>query len=217
MIPLELAPEPATFNERVRGPGLRAIAEMTGTSPPVPRRAGRPHEQKAERVDDLPTSEFPPYWREILPDLRAAYHGCCAYLATYIEPIGNPTVDHARPKSVARELVYEWTNYRLCVARVNAVKGERTDVVDPVDIGPGWFSLDLDTFYVERGPEAPEHAWGRVDATLSLLNLSDCTAQRAEYVTSYFEGGITWDYLERRTPFVAGELRRQGRLRPQDG
>lgn len=109
--------------------------------------------------------------------MMQAYDQRCAYLAMHIEQTGNPTVDHAIPKSLAWNLVYEWSNYRLCAGVVNSKKGELLKLVDPISIKVGWFSLDLSTF--RRGLGA---------------------------------GGIDLPYLERRAPFIAGELRRQGQL-----
>ena len=42
MIPVTLAPEPPAFDKKVRQPGLRAIAELAGEQPDLPRTAGRP-------------------------------------------------------------------------------------------------------------------------------------------------------------------------------
>jgi len=47
---------------------------------------------------------------------------------------------------------------------------------------------------------------------LPLLNQTDCCQQREEYVTEYRKAGIDLAYLERRAPFIASELRRQGQL-----
>ena len=56
----------------------------------------------------------------------------------------------------------------------------------------------------------------KIDNTLRLLNLRECWQQREEYVTRYQLGpgnkGIDLAYLKHRAPFIASELRRQGRL-----
>jgi hypothetical protein len=48
------------------------------------------------------------------------------------------------------------------------------------------------------------------------LNDTDCKGLREEYATSYWERHIDLDYLSKRAPFVAMELRRQGKLRDGD-
>ncbi len=50
MIHVEPAAEPPSFNDTVREPGRRAIAEMVGKTPEVPRTAGRPFAQRSHAV-----------------------------------------------------------------------------------------------------------------------------------------------------------------------
>ena len=44
----------------------------------------------------------------------------------------------------------------------------------------------------------------------------ECRQARLEFAENYRNGAIRLDYLTRHAPFVAGELRRQGRLREDD-
>lgn len=60
MIHVTPAPEPSDFDAVVRQPGLRAIAEMVGETPP--RSAGRRHKKIAERREDIPSAKLPDYW-----------------------------------------------------------------------------------------------------------------------------------------------------------
>lgn len=212
MIPVRLAAEPQDFDERVRQPGLSAIDEMLGRAPRA-KRPGPPRKKMASSEADIPPSAFPPFWRRVLATMLDVYERRCAYLAMYFEPAtSTPTVDHALPKSYAWDRVYEWSNYRLCAAIVNTRKAELLTLVDPFDVQPGWFQLNVTNFHVERGWLAPTAAWPKVDATLPLLNQRDCWKQREEYVIEYQRGGIDLAYLERRAPFIARELRRQGQL-----
>jgi hypothetical protein len=88
VIHVDLQPEPPTFDELVRKPGQRALAERR--------------------------EELTPYWRACLPDLHERYRGICAYLCVMIpRGTGARSVDHLAPKSKRRELAYEWDNYRL--------------------------------------------------------------------------------------------------------
>jgi len=50
VIHVELAPEPARFHDEVRAPGLRAVAEMVGKSPPYPRTRGSAYKQRTQTV-----------------------------------------------------------------------------------------------------------------------------------------------------------------------
>lgn len=215
MISVSLAPEPKAFDKEIRQPGLSAIDELVGRVPRMRRRGPR-RAKIASTESSIPADKFPPFWRNALDDMMAAYDRRCAYLAMVIEETGGPTVDHVIPKSVAWNLVYEWTNYRLCASVVNSKKGELLHLVDPVAAKLGWFELDLASYRVVRGGSAPQVQRENIEATLPLLNIRDCCAQRKRYVEEYRRGpgakGIDLTYLEYRAPFIAAELRRQGQL-----
>ena len=213
MIPVALAEEPMDFDAKVRQPGLSAIDELVGRDPRI-KRPGPRRRKIAETEAEVSADAFPPFWREAIDDMMGAYEQRCAYLAMFIEDTGNPTVDHVIPKSLAWDRVYEWSNYRLCTGIVNSKKGNLLELVDPVEAKVGWFELDLASYRVARGEAAPDALRGKIDATLLLLNLRDCCVQRKRYVEDYRLGpgnkGIDLGYLERRAPFIAAELRRQG-------
>jgi hypothetical protein len=216
MIPISPASEPLDFDAKVRQKGLSAIDEMVGRPPRVPHRGPR-HRPIAARERDIPPDRFPPYWRDALDDLLQSYHRRCAFLALYLEHgTGNASVDHMLPKSKRWNQVYEWLNYRLCAATINARKTDMTNLIDPFACQPDWFALELVGFQVTRGAMAPALRAAAIDATLALVNTPDCCSAREEYVVSYEANHIDLPYLERRAPFIAQELRRQGRLRKED-
>ncbi|MBF0124761.1 MAG: hypothetical protein HQL60_05435 [Magnetococcales bacterium] len=216
MIPVTPSPEPATFHAKVRQPGRSAIDELVGRQPKL-NRPGPKRKKIANQEREIPAEAFPPYWREALPEMLIAYEHRCAYLAMYIHhATGNPTVDHVIPKSYDWRHVYEWANYRLCAAIINSKKGALLTFVDPFAIDVGWFTLNLNTFCVERGSAAPRAEWSRIEATIPLLNQRLCIKEREEYANRYrlgpYAGGIDLTYLEIRAPFIASELRRQKQL-----
>jgi hypothetical protein len=216
VIPVIAAQEPARFDEEVRRPGLKAIRELTGRQT---KRRGRPRKAIAKRPQDIPPAAFPPFWRKSIPWLRKAYEGRCAYLATFIEPgTGSTTVDHFIPKSKNWKTVYEWSNLRLCAGLINGFRSDRF-VLDPFLIGAEWFALEFVGFQVTVGPQAPATGLGDIEATLrhSGINERGCCELRQEYVTAFGQSSISWDYLNRRAPFVAAELVRQGRVVLLDG
>jgi hypothetical protein len=150
--------------------------------------------------------------------MLSAYDRRCAYLALHIEhATGSPTVDHIIPKSKAWDLVYEWSNYRLAAGLINSKKREVENVLDPFEIGPDWFALEFVTFQVKPGPGAVGGIADRVDDTITKLGLNrdECCKARQAYVDDYLneEDPIPLSYLERRAPFVAREMGRQGLLR----
>ena len=223
MIPVVQAQEPPEFDAKVRQRGLSAIDEMVGRQPRLTRTGPKRQQlvkddgQPVIQEQDIPAGAFPPYWRDTLSEMLVAYERRCAYLAMYIHhATGNPSVDHVLPKSYAWNQVYEWANYRLCAQIINSKKGALLTLVDPFAVGPNWFVLNLNTLRVERGPTAPQAEWSRIDATLPVLNHRLCVSEREEYVSCYRlgpgAGGIDLAHLERRAPFIAAELRRQGHL-----
>lgn len=217
MIRVLPAPPPLDFDAKVRQPGLRAIAELVGESPP--RAAGKPHAQVAVSREEIPPDRFPSYWREAAGDLLEAYNRICSYLCLRIPGgTGAPSVDHMVPKSTHWDQVYEWRNYRLACSLMNARKGAVAGVLDPFDVEDGWFALELVEFQVVRGEGLADGVLSSVEATIERLRLNDvtCCDARAEFAEDYWQGDISFDYLTRHAPFVAGELRRQGRLRRDD-
>ncbi|HKI16644.1 MAG TPA: hypothetical protein VKA15_02135 [Isosphaeraceae bacterium] len=218
MIPVVQAPPPADFDERVKKPGLDAIAERVGETPKR-RRPGPKRKKVAKTREEIPPECFPPLWRDVLPDMLRAYNRLCAYLALYIDhATGSPSVDHVIPKSKAWDKVYEWSNYRLACALVNSKKNNVDLVLDPFEIQHGLFALEFFGFEVTTGELAVGALAAKVADTIEQLglNLPDCCKARREYFDNYRQRHITLDYLERRAPFIAHELRRQGRLNDGD-
>lgn len=218
MMRVTLAPKPTRFDELVRDPGLSAIAELVGEGPLLRRRGPR-RKKIRDRREDLPSEAFPPFWREVLPDLTDAYQRICGYTCLYIEKVtGAPTVDHMVPVSRAWDQAYAWENYRLACALMNTRKKATEAVLDPFEVGDDWFALEPVSCQVVPGPGADGEIRERVEATLRLLGLNDeiCRGVRQEYVDCYQAGEISLSYLERRAPLIARELRRQGRVRPED-
>ncbi len=218
MIPVAVADEPDDFDRRVRQRGLAAIDAMVGR-PPRRAQRGPKRARVADREQDIPPARFPPYWRDALDDMLERYHRVCAYLGLYIEHgTGSPSVDHVVPKSLAWDQVYEWRNYRLCAALINARKGVLPLALDPFEIGHHWFALEVVGFQVLAGAGIDAALAERIRETIVCLGLNapDCCKARREYVVSYEDGHIDLAYLERRAPFVAVELRRQALLHRGD-
>ncbi len=218
MIHVSPADEPPGFNQSVRMPGLRAIAELVGDDPEPPRTAGRCFRKVAEHREDIKPREFPTYWVEAIDDLMTAYRRICAYSCFRIHPVtGARSVDHMAPKSRSWDRVYEWGNYRLCSSRLNARKNNFGDVLDPFEVKDGWFVLELFGFQVLPAPELEEAAKQKVLATIDRLGLNKAEFRTCrERDVENYEKGVPFVVLAEESPFVARELRRQGRLRPED-
>jgi hypothetical protein len=179
-------PEPDDFDEKVRLPGLRALA--TG--------AGEP----------------PPLWRGCALQLWEAYQGVCSYLCILIHRgTALRSVDHFLAKSKRRDLIYEWSNYRLACALMNSRKREFEDVLDPFEVEDGWFILEFSFLQILPNPDLDAATQARVQATIDRLKLNDneCLQARATYYEPYRRGLLPFKVLEQWSPFVAAELKRQ--------
>lgn len=188
--------EPADFSVKVRQPGERFLRRKAGLQ--------------------IKSRDWENHWKHCLGDLRAAYHGICAYTASFVPAdvatsIGS--VDHFLPKKEYRSLAYEWSNYRFCTPRVNSHKDNSTRVMDPFFIRNGWFVLDFDTYLIRPADGLPPILADAVQNSIDDLKLNDddvLVQARADQVQEYIEGHFSFDFLERRYPFIAGELGRQG-------
>jgi hypothetical protein len=187
LIRVQPQPEPADFDAKVRQPGRRAL------------------ESRPEKL--------PNHWRHCSKQLWEAYRGICAYLCIHIPPgTGARSVDHHAPKRSNPDLAYEWSNYRLVCSLMNARKRDFEEVLDPFYIEDGWFILDLSGLQVLPHPELDEETRRNVLATIERLKLNDkeCRDARANYYDDFAASHLSFDVLEKRSPFVAMELRRQG-------
>ncbi|MBK8259027.1 MAG: hypothetical protein IPK82_41005 [Polyangiaceae bacterium] len=217
MIPVAEADEPASFDKNVRQKGLRAIAEMVGKEPAVRRRGGQPFRKIADREEDIPTDALPDYWVDALDDLMEKYNRVCAYSCFRIHPVtGASSVDHFAAKSRSWDRVYEWSNYRLCSSLLNARKSDFGDVLDPFEVGQGWFHLELLGFQVVPNPALPVTQNRAVQATIDRLRLNDFRRDRERDAERYWARDYSLRVLKEESPFVAYELYRQGRLNAGD-
>jgi hypothetical protein len=227
MMRVEPQPEPRPpgfdFDKEVRQPGLSALAELTGNAPTI-QRPGPRIAKRADTIEDLDPQVVRDYayWTRALAALHEAYRGVCAYSCFYIEPLSGPTVDHFVAITKTLREAYEWRNYRLAFALMNACKGAFADVLDPFEVQDGWFVLDLDTLDVEPGAGLEPDLTDRVLATCRRLQLngSECKKMRRDFFNLYWssqspERPIPLWFLEMKAPFLAREMRRQGRVRPE--
>lgn len=194
------------FDAKVRKPGVAWL-----TSEGIPMSGPIPKGKKA-----------PPYWRACLPHLHHEYGGICAYLCVYVERCsGGVSVDHYVAKSNFAGHTYEWSNYRLASATMNARKRDYSTVLDPFTLTPGTFQLELITGHIFVKPGLPPAARTAAQATIDRLNLDrPCREMRARHYTQYLAlrgansrpnpAAIAW--LRSHSPFVFQEAQRQGVL-----
>jgi len=123
------------------------------------------------------------------------------------------SVDHFQPKSTHPNLAYEWNNFRLAHPKVNGYKADKTGLLDPFNIQPGWFILDFANCHVKPNPATSKAVQDSVTHTIKelKLNLDDSLVQtRFTIVRNYSKNHCDLDFLEGYYPFIAAELKRQG-------
>jgi hypothetical protein len=145
------------------------------------------------------------------------YQRVCAYSCFRIHPVtGSCSVDHFAAKSRRWNRVYEWNNYRLACSQLNARKKDFDDVLDPIQIDDGWFQLELVGFQILPNPHLHPITRDEIQKTIDRLGLDDFRQDRAEDAERYWSKDISFFILSNESPFVANELRRQGRLNEGD-
>lgn len=196
MIPVREQAEPADFDAKVRTKGTRSLRAKS-IDPALPLATGK---------------KLSPFWRDCLDDLYREYEQTCAYLAVHIErATGGVTADHFVAKSQLPGQAYEWSNFRLASAIVNARKCDFGDVLDPFTLPPDWFRLELVTGHIFPSPSIAPADQARVIATIERVGLDNAINRemRARHYEEYCRGLYTTDFLRRRSPFVYREAERQ--------
>ncbi|HVU67639.1 MAG TPA: hypothetical protein VHD63_10940 [Ktedonobacteraceae bacterium] len=193
MIPVQLQPEPSHFFDKVQKPGERFLKRTID-----PTKKWKNHE----------------YWREILEDLYHAYNHTCAYSCHWIPPdTGAKTVEHFKPKKLYPHEAYRWDNYRLVCSTLNGRKGDFEDVLDPFAIQAGWFVIDFPSLEIRPADNLTSSLAERVQKTIERLGLNDegtCLQARMHWLQDYIIVPFPFAYLEKKAPFLASELQRQG-------
>jgi hypothetical protein len=192
LIPVTPRPEPAGFDANVRRPG-RAFLK-TNPTPTNDDFKGHTH------------------WKWAANELYEAYRRLCAYSCMYI-PMPSGTIDHFLPKIKRPDQAYEWNNFRLALHRINTYKGNRTDVLDPFTVGDGWFILDFPSCLVRAGSGLTPEQKQSVETTIDALRLNDDDSfvqERCDVMMMFAQGDVFLPFLEKRYPFLAAEVVRQG-------
>lgn len=201
MIPVTPAIEPDSFDAQVRQPGLNWLKARGLASATI-----APKGLKIE-----------PYWTRCLTELHLAYSSICAYASLRIELVtGSRSVDHFAPKSCALDQAYEWTNYRLACSKLNSRKNNFTNVIDPFKMSPNTFQLNILNGQISPAPNLSSTELTLAQETINRLKLDDAEFRncRTEIIDWYLAGDISHRQLLRQSPFIHGELQRQGKLAP---
>lgn len=200
MIQVIPQPEPEDFDRRVRQPGYAWLAEA------------------GIRLDDEPpvSNKLPNYWAQGLynHELWCAYRGVCAYLAIHFEfASGAASTDHYVAKSKNAGAAYEWRNYRLACIAANRHKSDFEDVLDPFEIQPDTFHLNLVNGKIHPNPLMAPDIVLKALHTIKRLRLDSHihNEMRLRHFNTYLRHKNE-EVLKEYSPFVWAEALRQGLL-----
>jgi hypothetical protein len=191
VIPVARPDEPKQFDGEVRRPG-RVWLEK--------KREGRP----------------PDYWRRAQPALQAGFLSRCGYSAM-LDRSG--TVDHFIAQDLDPELLYEWHNLRYASQWLNSSKQAAEGVLDPYEVGEGWFEVELPSLQLVATDRVPPDKRELVEATLQRLPIRDderVIRQRRAWLDAYERKLVTLDGLREFAPLIAAAVeKREQEARPK--
>lgn len=116
------------------------------------------------------------------------------------------------PKVINSSLAYEWTNFRLCRVRLNNLKDNFQDVMDPFTL-PDCFAIQFSTFLIVPVPGIGQSIADQVTATINRLRLNvdnDYVQERIGAVREYCLDRVDLVSLSQKYPFIANQIVRQG-------
>jgi hypothetical protein len=133
------------------------------------------------------SNRFPALWRKYQPQLAAGFHDRCGWWAMRI---ADGAVDHYLSKKFHRDRAYDWNNYRYISTSVNSSKGNLDDkVLDPFEIQPGWFEVQLPSMLLKRTSSVPPAFQAKADFTIKKLRLVSWYALPLWGISSPQRGG----------------------------
>lgn len=202
MIPVKLAPEPSTFNKKVREPGRDFLKNLGIT-------------KQGDVADNIPWDKAR-FWAKCSKELDSAYNYICCYVGMRINNSSNRfeshSVEHFIPKSINPWLAYEWDNYRLACRKANSDR-DKKPVIDPFLVGPDDFRLDLFTQKLFPNPILSKQKQQEVKDTIDNIDLN-CdywVKNRQNYYCEYLKMESEEEgrkYLQKNAPILLAELLR---------
>ncbi|MEM9456698.1 MAG: hypothetical protein AAGF11_21150 [Myxococcota bacterium] len=186
MIPVARPEEPDQFDELTRRPGLAWL----------------------ETNDYLNRRRPQNYWAWCAKPLREAFEERCGWAAMFI---ADGHVEHLvswdECKRDRPQLAYEWSNYRYILPRLNSRKRSQRGLLDPYEVGPGWFRVELPSLLLVCTDEIPKCERERAQRTIDCLGLVGDRDQqirklRANWLQRYRLNNLNLSGLREFAPLV---------------
>lgn len=192
MIPITPQPEPPTFNDAVRLPGITFLGNT-------------PHPSSKEFTKHN-------YWKNSITNLYLAYKRICAYSCTPIWHESSATVDHYLAKSLRPDLACEWGNFRLARYKLNKYKDANQNIIDPFAVQDNWFTVDFPSCLIKPATGLNPDIHSSIVESIKILKLNDddeLVNERATRMIEFTQGEINLTWLQRYYPLLAKEIVRQ--------
>ena len=172
------------------------------------------------------SADYPDYWRtaknrKYVRALRTVFHERCGYTAHLID---HGTVDHFYSKENHRRRAYKWSNYRYAASWMNSAKKPHHDarLLDPYEVGPGWFEVDLPSMQLLLNPaNVPAAMLAKAQFTLDTLPIRDDERVVDYRASCYAEYKASTDkptalqWLRREAPLIAEAIERWQAANPR--
>jgi hypothetical protein len=185
MIPVRKVEEPGEFDTKARIPGNKWLKR-------------NPNSRKRP----------PAYWSEFTPQLEKGFKKLCGY-AAMLDPTGG-TVDHYLSYKNRPDLTYEWSNYRFASAILNSSKKKEDNrVLDPYEVGEGWFEILLPSLIMRTTSTVPAKLRKKADYTLDRLQLRNgvrVIRWRQSWYEFYKSGNMNLNMLRQVAPLIAAAV-----------
>jgi hypothetical protein len=162
------------------------------------------------------------HWTQVHTELYESYHGICNYCSSWSPrslegvPQNNDwqtSIDHYKPKSKYPRDAYKWENFRLCRRRLNNLKKDYTDIIDPTEIENDWFWIDFTSFLLKPSPTLKDRdLYSKIFQTIKILRLNtdnDYINERKNVIAFYSLDIINKSYIQSKYPFMYYQMELQ--------
>lgn len=90
---------------------------------------------------------------EVKDALKEETRGKCAYCEAYVTDVAHGDIEHVTPKSIRRDLTFDWANLTFACQICNQNKSSKEDLLDPYIDEPGEHLFFAGPFAKGRTPD----------------------------------------------------------------
>jgi hypothetical protein len=97
--------------------------------------------------------------------------------------------------------------------KINNIKGDKTGILDPFDVKDDWFFLEIPSCLIKANLMLDKALRSMINVAIDSLTLNSddrFVQERCDTLIDYAKGEMSMEFLGKRYPFLAKEVRRQG-------